>query len=111
MPNRLAGATSPCLLQHADNPVDWWEWGPEAFEEARRLSKPLLISIGYAACHWCHVLRDRPRGRPIGLNRRSRRGARSVPVGLRSHPRALSTQPGEILWPRGEARQCRQRAA
>ncbi|MBB3083180.1 thioredoxin domain-containing protein [Geodermatophilus sabuli] len=56
MPNRLAGATSPYLLQHAENPVDWWEWGPDAFEEARRLSKPLLISIGYAACHWCHVM-------------------------------------------------------
>src|SRR4051794_39773561 len=56
MPNRLAGATSPYLLQHRENPVDWWEWGPEAFEEARRLSKPLLISIGYAACHWCHVM-------------------------------------------------------
>src|SRR3954467_6258135 len=56
MPNRLTGATSPYLLQHAENPVDWWEWGPEAFEEARRLSKPLLISIGYAACHWCHVM-------------------------------------------------------
>src|SRR3954466_1599816 len=56
MPNRLTGATSPYLLQHAENPVDWWEWGPEAFEEARRLSKPVLISIGYAACHWCHVM-------------------------------------------------------
>ena len=56
MPNRLASATSPYLLQHAENPVDWWEWGPEAFEEARRLSKPLLVSIGYAACHWCHVM-------------------------------------------------------
>src|ERR1700712_5050474 len=56
MANRLASATSPYLLQHAENPVDWWEWGPEAFEEARRLSKPLLISIGYAACHWCHVM-------------------------------------------------------
>ena len=56
MPNRLAGATSPYLQQHAENPVDWHEWGPEAFEEARRLSKPLLISIGYAACHWCHVM-------------------------------------------------------
>src|SRR3954453_8797747 len=54
--NRLAAATSPYLLQHAENPVDWHEWGPEAFEEARRLSKPLLISIGYAACHWCHVM-------------------------------------------------------
>ncbi|MGY1615820.1 thioredoxin domain-containing protein [Geodermatophilus sp. SYSU D00691] len=56
MPNRLAGATSPYLLQHADNPVDWREWGEEAFAEARRRDVPLLISIGYAACHWCHVM-------------------------------------------------------
>ena len=56
MANRLAASTSPYLLQHASNPVDWWEWGPEAFAEAQRLSKPLLISIGYAACHWCHVM-------------------------------------------------------
>lgn len=54
--NRLGGATSPYLLQHADNPVDWWEWGPEALAEARRRDVPLLISIGYAACHWCHVM-------------------------------------------------------
>ncbi len=54
--NRLASATSPYLLQHADNPVDWWEWGEEAFAEARRRDVPLLISIGYAACHWCHVM-------------------------------------------------------
>ncbi|MCA0329277.1 MAG: thioredoxin domain-containing protein [Actinobacteria bacterium] len=56
MPNRLAGATSPYLLQHADNPVDWWEWSDEAFEEARRLDVPVLLSVGYAACHWCHVM-------------------------------------------------------
>ncbi|MFB7665186.1 thioredoxin domain-containing protein [Kitasatospora sp. NPDC056138] len=56
MPNRLAGATSPYLLQHADNPVDWWPWGPEAFEEARRRGVPVLLSVGYAACHWCHVM-------------------------------------------------------
>src|SRR4051812_24687548 len=56
MPNRLAGATSPYLLQHADNPVDWREWGEEAFVEARRRDVPLLISVGYAACHWCHVM-------------------------------------------------------
>ena len=54
--NRLANATSPYLLQHADNPVDWWPWGEEAFAEARRRDVPLLISIGYAACHWCHVM-------------------------------------------------------
>jgi len=54
--NRLGSATSPYLLQHADNPVDWWEWGEAAFEEARRREVPLLISVGYAACHWCHVM-------------------------------------------------------
>ncbi len=56
MPNRLADATSPYLLQHAENPVDWWEWGPEAFAEARRRNVPILLSVGYAACHWCHVM-------------------------------------------------------
>jgi uncharacterized protein YyaL (SSP411 family) len=56
MPNRLASATSPYLLQHADNPVDWWEWGDEAFAEAHRRDVPVLLSIGYAACHWCHVM-------------------------------------------------------
>ncbi|GAA3547072.1 thioredoxin domain-containing protein [Nocardioides daeguensis] len=54
--NRLGAATSPYLLQHADNPVDWWEWGPEAFAEARRRNVPILLSVGYAACHWCHVM-------------------------------------------------------
>ena len=56
MPNRLREATSPYLLQHADNPVDWWEWSPEAFEDARRRDVPVLLSVGYAACHWCHVM-------------------------------------------------------
>jgi uncharacterized protein YyaL (SSP411 family) len=54
--NRLATETSPYLRQHADNPVDWWSWGPEAFEEARRRDVPVLVSIGYSACHWCHVM-------------------------------------------------------
>jgi uncharacterized protein YyaL (SSP411 family) len=54
--NRLGSATSPYLLQHADNPVDWWEWGEDAFAEARRRGVPVLISVGYAACHWCHVM-------------------------------------------------------
>ncbi|MGN9913322.1 thioredoxin domain-containing protein [Phytohabitans sp. LJ34] len=54
--NRLGSATSPYLLQHAENPVDWWPWGEEAFEEARRRDVPVLISVGYAACHWCHVM-------------------------------------------------------
>jgi uncharacterized protein YyaL (SSP411 family) len=56
MANRLADSTSPYLLQHKENPVDWWQWGPDAFAEAERLSKPILLSIGYAACHWCHVM-------------------------------------------------------
>ncbi|MGW9214526.1 thioredoxin domain-containing protein [Embleya sp. NPDC055664] len=56
MPNRLVGSTSPYLLQHADNPVDWWPWGEEAFAEARRRDVPILLSVGYSACHWCHVM-------------------------------------------------------
>jgi uncharacterized protein YyaL (SSP411 family) len=54
--NRLAGETSPYLLQHAGNPVDWYPWGPAALERARREDKPILLSIGYSACHWCHVM-------------------------------------------------------
>jgi uncharacterized protein len=56
MANRLAHETSPYLLQHADNPVDWYPWGPEALERARSENTPILLSIGYAACHWCHVM-------------------------------------------------------
>ncbi len=56
MPNRLANQPSPYLLQHADNPVDWYPWGEEALEKARREDKPILLSIGYSACHWCHVM-------------------------------------------------------
>ncbi|ABP53406.1 thioredoxin domain-containing protein [Salinispora tropica] len=54
--NRLAGATSPYLIQHKDNPVDWWPWCAEAFAEAHRRDVPIMISVGYAACHWCHVM-------------------------------------------------------
>lgn len=54
--NRLAEATSPYLRMHADNPIDWWEWGPEALAEARASDRPILLSVGYAACHWCHVM-------------------------------------------------------
>ena len=54
--NRLAGETSPYLLQHAGNPVDWYPWGEEALATARREDKPILLSIGYSACHWCHVM-------------------------------------------------------
>src|SRR5512143_3240719 len=55
-PNRLLETTSPYLKQHAYNPVDWYPWGPEALERARREDKPILLSIGYSACHWCHVM-------------------------------------------------------
>jgi uncharacterized protein YyaL (SSP411 family) len=54
--NRLANETSPYLLQHKSNPVDWWPWGPAALAEAKRSNKPILLSVGYAACHWCHVM-------------------------------------------------------
>lgn len=56
MPNRLANAVSPYLRSHADNPVDWWEWSAEAFAEAERRQVPVLVSIGYSTCHWCHVM-------------------------------------------------------
>jgi hypothetical protein len=54
--NRLARETSPYLLQHQHNPVEWWAWGPEALAEAKRSGRPILLSVGYAACHWCHVM-------------------------------------------------------
>src|SRR6187200_819766 len=56
MPNRLAGETSPYLLQHANNPVDWYPWGEEALGRARAEDRPIFLSIGYSACHWCHVM-------------------------------------------------------
>src|SRR6478735_9291567 len=56
MANRLAAETSPYLLQHKDNPVDWYAWGEEALARARAEDKPMLVSIGYSACHWCHVM-------------------------------------------------------
>src|SRR5687767_7185073 len=55
-PNRLAGSTSPYLLQHQHNPVDWYPWGPEALARARAENRPIFLSIGYSACHWCHVM-------------------------------------------------------
>ena len=72
MANRLASATSPYLLQHAHNPADWWEWEPAAFEEARRRNVPVLLSVGYAACHWCHEV---PRLVAVVGNLRKRRSA------------------------------------
>ena len=56
MPNHLADSLSPYLRQHADNPVDWYPWGEPALEKARQEEKPIFLSIGYSACHWCHVM-------------------------------------------------------
>ena len=56
MPNHLANESSPYLLQHKDNPVDWYPWGPAALERSKREKKPIFLSIGYSACHWCHVM-------------------------------------------------------
>ena len=56
MPNRLARASSPYLIQHKDNPVDWHEWGSGAFAEAVERDVPVILSVGYSACHWCHVM-------------------------------------------------------
>src|SRR5205085_12351462 len=56
MPNRLIRETSPYLRQHAHNPVDWYPWGPEALARARQLDRPIFLSVGYSACHWCHVM-------------------------------------------------------
>lgn len=58
--NRLGSATSPYLRQHADNPVDWREWGAEALEEARARDVPILLSVGYASCHWCQLICEVP---------------------------------------------------
>jgi len=63
--NRLTHETSPYLQQHAHNPVDWHPWGPEALEKARRKDKPILLSIGYSACYWCHVLDPSRRDRRV----------------------------------------------
>src|SRR5678810_762525 len=56
MPNHLTHESSPYLLQHANNPVNWYPWGPEALQRAKNENKPIFLSIGYAACHWCHVM-------------------------------------------------------
>ncbi|CAM3997906.1 DUF255 domain-containing protein [Janibacter anophelis] len=72
MGNRLADSLSPYLRQHADNPVDWWEWGQDAFDEARRRDVPIFLSVGYAACHWCHEV---PRLAAVDENLRNRRSA------------------------------------
>ena len=100
MPNRLAQETSPYLLQHADNPVDWYPWGDDAFERARAEDKPILLSVGYAACHWCHVMEhesfeDEETARlmnerfvPVKVDREERPGrGRALHGGRRHHDR------------------------
>lgn len=78
--NRLGSSTSPYLLQHAENPVAWWPWSEQAFAEARERDLPVFLSIGYSACHWCHVMDHRLR---IWLEtaKPQVRGAISVRVG------------------------------
>ena len=89
--NRLAGEASPYLLQHAHNPVDWFPWGTRRSREAKRDDKPILLSIGYSACHWCHVMERRvfedagdraPDERALRV--RSRSTAKSDPTSIRS---------------------------
>ncbi len=85
MPNRLAGEASPYLRQHADNPVDWYPWGAEARELARRLDRPLLLSVGYSACHWCHVMAHESFSDP-GVAERVNRHFVAVKVDREEHP-------------------------
>ncbi len=105
MANRLRSATSPYLLQHAENPVDWWEWGDDAFAEARRRDVPVLLSVGYAACHWCHVMAHEsfedddvaaalnPRFVPVKVDREERPDVDSV------YMTATTAMTGQGGWP------------
>ena len=90
-PNRLLHEKSPYLLQHAGNPVDWYPWGEEAFDRAKKEDKPIFLSIGYSTCHWCHVMahesfEDRDRGRAPQRGLRLRQGR---PRGAAGHRRDL----------------------
>ena len=90
--NRLARETSPYLLLHAHNPVDWYPWGPEAFAKAKAENKPIFLSVGYSSCYWCHVMEREsfmrpersPKGRSTRSSWRSRSTARSGPTSTRS---------------------------
>ena len=91
MPNHLANESSPYLLQHQNNPVDWYPWGPEALERAEAENKPIFLSIGYSACHWCHVMEHESfeneaiaRDPQRAVRLRSRSIARSGPISIRS---------------------------
>ncbi|MFT2694232.1 thioredoxin domain-containing protein [Clavibacter zhangzhiyongii] len=105
MPNRLADAVSPYLLSHADNPVDWRPWGEEAFAEARRRDVPVLVSVGYATCHWCHVMARETFADPA-LAERLNAGFVAIKVDREEHPEvdaALITAAGaftqQLGWP------------
>src|SRR5207302_640922 len=79
--NRLARESSPYLLQHKHNPVDWWPWGTEVLAEAKHANKPILLSVGYAACHWCHVMAHDIALRKACLRRPAARGRTRVSPG------------------------------
>ncbi len=105
MPNRLADAVSPYLLSHADNPVDWRPWGEEAFAEARRRDVPVLVSVGYSTCHWCHVMARETFSDPA-LASRLNEGFVAIKVDREEHPEvdaALITAAGaftdQLGWP------------
>jgi uncharacterized protein YyaL (SSP411 family) len=68
MVNKLAAETSPYLKQHEDNPVDWFPWGPEAFDTARERDVPIFLSVGYSSCHWCHVVGRTLKNRLFGAS-------------------------------------------
>ena len=105
MPNRLADAVSPYLQSHADNPVDWRPWGEEAFAEARRRDVPVLVSVGYSTCHWCHVMARETFSDPA-LASRLNAGFVAIKVDREEHPEvdaALITAAGaftdQLGWP------------
>jgi uncharacterized protein YyaL (SSP411 family) len=105
MPNRLAGESSPYLLQHAHNPVDWYPWGEEAFARARELDRPILLSIGYSSCHWCHVM-ERESFEDVGVAKIMNEAFVSVKVDREERPdvdqvymRAVHALTGQGGWP------------
>jgi uncharacterized protein YyaL (SSP411 family) len=105
MVNRLADAVSPYLRQHADNPVDWYPWGAEAFDEARRRDVPVMVSVGYATCHWCHVMARESFSDPA-IGALLARGFVAVKVDREEHPdvdasllAAASAFTSDLGWP------------
>ncbi len=105
MANRLAGETSPYLLQHAHNPVDWYPWGDEAFERARAEDKPVLLSVGYSACHWCHVM-ERESFEDLEIARQMNEGFVNIKVDREERPdvdavymNAVQALTGRGGWP------------